>query len=660
MADAPGDICQARLGTTLKGKWRLEKLLGVGGMAAVYAGVHKIGRTDAIKILHPEVAASDDLKARFQREAEATNRFSHSGAVEIRDFDVTDDGCPFLVMEMLEGESLGERARRLGDVPAGELLGYVDELLDVLAAAHKEGIVHRDIKLDNLFVTDRGSLKVLDFGIARMRSGPALTMSGMRLGTTAYMPPEQVQGREIDGRADLFAVGATMFRLLAKRRIHEAPTEGELVVKMATEPAPRMAVVAPHVDARVAAIVDRALEFNSVDRYPNALTMQADVRAVRAANAPPYASARANAPATPALVGAYSAFEPSRAISSAAAAEPTRAEPRTASARPPAPRPAERAAGAAFSPIVHDPTRAPVAGPAAFAGTMAAATPTPPVASRAPSTVALVPGVRGNPTPMPFSAAVPSAQQGGAPGSHSAGPVTPMSMAVPGSAAYPYASQGTSSRNPASDPPQSYGAHSVGAMSAPFQSGFPGPASSAVQPSYPPPAVSPVLPVGDPRRTSGMGGPLIAQPRKSNAATLFLVLGALGIVGILGAGGGYFYLTRTGHVSERSSDDDESSSERSKKKDKTTPTATSTASAAAAPAAKPSSSVAAPPDSAKGTSTPAKPAQTPTPGPADRESAPVPAAVPSLQVPVVPSHEPTAVPSLPKLPGGHKEKPGHK
>src|SRR5678809_135500 len=105
-------LFEKRVGTTLKGKWRLERLLGVGGMAAVYVGVHKIGRREAIKILHPEIARNKDLRARFEQEAHAVNRFTHPGAVEIRDIDVSEDGAPFLVMELLEGEPLSERARK--------------------------------------------------------------------------------------------------------------------------------------------------------------------------------------------------------------------------------------------------------------------------------------------------------------------------------------------------------------------------------------------------------------------------------------------------------------------------------------------------------------------------------------------------------------------
>jgi serine/threonine-protein kinase len=289
------EVFEKRIGTTLRNKWTLERLLGVGGMASVYVGVHKIGRREAIKILHPDAARSNEMRARFEQEAHAVNRLGHPGVVEIRDIDTTEDGSPFLVMELLEGEPLSDRAHRLGSLGMAELLRLIDELLDVLAVAHAQGIIHRDIKLDNLFVCADGRLKVLDFGIAHMRMGASTsprTRFGAKLGTAPYMPPEQVKGLPIDGRADLFAVGATMFRLIAKRRIHEASSEPELLMLMATTPAPPLASVAPGAPREVCLIVDRALAFDKGKRYPDAQTMQDDVRAVRRGERPRYAEAR--------------------------------------------------------------------------------------------------------------------------------------------------------------------------------------------------------------------------------------------------------------------------------------------------------------------------------------------------------------------------------
>jgi serine/threonine protein kinase len=282
-------ISEARVGTQLRGKWTLERLIGVGGMAAVYAARHTIGRLDAIKILHPAVARSSDVRARFEQEAHAVNRLKHPGAVEIRDTDISEDGAPFMVMELLEGESLSDRAQRLGGISLEDTLRYADETLDVLAAAHAQGIIHRDIKLDNLFILKDGRLKVLDFGIARMREGAPKTLhtrTGAMLGTLTYMAPEQVRGGAIDARADIFAVGATMFRLITNRRLHEGRSEADLLVKMAMEPAPSLSSVAPATPREVCLIVDRALAFDREQRYPDAAAMQSDVRGARAGAAP--------------------------------------------------------------------------------------------------------------------------------------------------------------------------------------------------------------------------------------------------------------------------------------------------------------------------------------------------------------------------------------
>ncbi|MEO5727688.1 MAG: serine/threonine-protein kinase, partial [Byssovorax sp.] len=288
------EILERRVGQTLRGKWTLERLLGCGGMAAVYVARHKIGRRDAIKILHPEIAENKDLTARFEQEAHAVNRFRHPGAVSILDIDTTEDGAPFLVMELLEGESLETRRLR-GPIDPHEALRLTDELLDVLAAAHASDIIHRDIKPDTLFVLPDGRLKVFDFGIARMHEGKSRTMHtalGVTIGTLAYMSPEQVAGDPIDARADLFAVGCTMFEMASGRLPHEGATEIELMVKMGMMPAPPLASVAPGADPGLCLVVDRALAFERERRYPDAATMQADVRALRAGGAPRYAWAK--------------------------------------------------------------------------------------------------------------------------------------------------------------------------------------------------------------------------------------------------------------------------------------------------------------------------------------------------------------------------------
>jgi eukaryotic-like serine/threonine-protein kinase len=286
------EFFEQRIGTVLRDKWTLEKLLGWGGMAAVYVGRHKIGRRDAIKILHPEMVPKKEIRARFEQEAHAVNRLQHPRAVRILDIDTTEDGAPFLVMELLEGESLLDRLKG-APIPMNDVLRYADELLDVLVAAHDHQIVHRDIKPDNLFILRDGSLKVLDFGIARMREGQPKTIRtrmGVTMGTLSYMPPEQVSGKEIDGRADLFAVGCTLFRVIAGRNPHEGSSDLELMAKMGMQPAPPLRTIAVGAPYEVALIVDRALAFDREHRYPDARTMQEDVRAVRRGAPPPTAT----------------------------------------------------------------------------------------------------------------------------------------------------------------------------------------------------------------------------------------------------------------------------------------------------------------------------------------------------------------------------------
>jgi eukaryotic-like serine/threonine-protein kinase len=294
MSDDPKlEHYKARIGTVLRGKWRIDSLIGVGGMATVYGATHKIGRRGAIKILHPEIAVSKEFRARFEQEALAVNQLGHPAAVDVIDIDTTEDGSPFLVMELLDGESLGQRAQRSGGIEERELLRIASAVLEVLDVAHGLGIVHRDIKPDNLFLTSSGGVKVLDFGIARMKQGGSnvRTRAGAMLGTTPYTPPEQIAGGQIDGRADVFAVGATMFRILAKRHVHVGSTEGELLIKMATEPAPALRSVAPSVSAEVCSIVDRALAFDLSRRYPTAGAMREDIERILGANAAPHASA---------------------------------------------------------------------------------------------------------------------------------------------------------------------------------------------------------------------------------------------------------------------------------------------------------------------------------------------------------------------------------
>jgi predicted Ser/Thr protein kinase len=279
---------QSLTGRLLGGKWRVGRLLGRGGTSVVYAATHRNGRQVAIKVLDPELTNNPRARARFQREGYIASRVRHDGVVAILDDDATDDGTVFMVMELLQGATLEEHRReRGGRLPVEEVLLLTDHVLDVLGAAHAGGVIHRDVKPSNVFLTTSGRLKLLDFGIASLRelSGvPNGTRSGALLGTPGFVAPEQARGRwrEVDARTDLWGVGATMFRLLSGRLVHEAETANEAVIAAATLPAPGLASIDGALSA-VAELVDKALRAAPGHRWQSAAEMRAAVQAMLAA-----------------------------------------------------------------------------------------------------------------------------------------------------------------------------------------------------------------------------------------------------------------------------------------------------------------------------------------------------------------------------------------
>ncbi len=269
------------VGTTLRGKYAIERVLGAGGMATVYLAVHRNGRKVAVKMLHPQVSANEDIKRRFLREGYLANKVEHSGAVAVLDDDVDEHGRVFVVMEYLEGESLGQKLERAhGPLSAQDVLPVAKSMLETLASAHARGIVHRDLKPDNIFLTTRNETKILDFGIARLHEadgGHAATQTGAVPGTPAFMSPEQAMGstREIDARSDVWSVGATLFNLLTNEYVHRAETLTQYLIFSATQPARSILTVNPHVPAHLASVIDRALAFRKEDRWQNAEQMLA-------------------------------------------------------------------------------------------------------------------------------------------------------------------------------------------------------------------------------------------------------------------------------------------------------------------------------------------------------------------------------------------------
>ena len=275
----------ARLGAVLREKWRLDTLLGLGGMAAVYAATHRNGKLAAIKVLHPQAALVPDVKARFLREGYLANKVGHSGAVSILDDDVDVDGTVFLVMELLEGETLDARWSREKMLPWQQVFVVADKVLDVLIAAHKKEIVHRDLKPGNVFICTDGTVKILDFGIARLQTithSIRDTGGHISLGTPGFMPQEQARGQwaKVDAQSDLWAVGATMFAVIAGRYVHEAATINEQLLAAMTEPAPPIREIVPDLPPEVAELIDRSLSFDKEKRWPDGPAMQKALREV--------------------------------------------------------------------------------------------------------------------------------------------------------------------------------------------------------------------------------------------------------------------------------------------------------------------------------------------------------------------------------------------
>ena len=285
-ASDPDARAAARVGATIRGKWHLDALLGVGGMAAVYAGAHRNGQRAALKILHPDFARDRVVCDRFLREAYVSNKVGHPACVRVLDDDMTEEEEPFLVMDLLEGETVREAWKRAGRVmPLAQVLRISDTVLDCLSACHAIGVIHRDLKPANIFLTNAGEVKVLDFGVAQMRSATAeRTAAGTALGTPAYMSPEQAMGLvdQLDGRADVFSVGAMIHALVTGQRINSGRTEQEALVMAATMPVPSVARIAPHLPLPMIALIDKALAWDRRNRFADAREMQAAAREVLA------------------------------------------------------------------------------------------------------------------------------------------------------------------------------------------------------------------------------------------------------------------------------------------------------------------------------------------------------------------------------------------
>lgn len=226
MGPSPDDSGIVPVGAMLDGRYLVKDLLGMGGMGRVYRAEHTgIGRAVAIKVLHRDLGKSKEASQRFQREALASGRLDHPNIVGVSDSGVLEDGCPYLVMEVLEGEELSKRLARDKRIPWPEAIEILRGVLAGLRHAHDKSVVHRDIKPDNIFLARKDGeivVKILDFGIAKLVAGgngddPATTRAGLTVGTPAYLSPEQAVGGEIKPATDLYSTTVVFYEMLAGR-----------------------------------------------------------------------------------------------------------------------------------------------------------------------------------------------------------------------------------------------------------------------------------------------------------------------------------------------------------------------------------------------------------------------------------------------------------
>ncbi len=283
-ADMPGlRPMESLVGATLDGRYRIEEKIGEGGMGVVFRARHiVIEKPVAIKVLKPEVARDQNVVRRFVQEAKAASRIGHPNIVDVTDFGSTPDGTTYSVMEYVSGTTLSDEIRREGRLYVTRVVPIVRQLARALGAAHEKGIVHRDVKPENVFLVNREGkqdfVKIVDFGIAKVQSvkkdptlSPRLTRQGTVFGTPEYMPPEQAAGQSTDHRVDIYALGIVMWEML----VGHVPLKGETVVKTLSmqmvAPIPRPNEVAPELalGPGIEQVIMRAVAKRREDRYQN-------------------------------------------------------------------------------------------------------------------------------------------------------------------------------------------------------------------------------------------------------------------------------------------------------------------------------------------------------------------------------------------------------
>ncbi|MEI9941231.1 MAG: protein kinase [Pseudomonadota bacterium] len=320
MRPVPGDV--------IGGKYRIVRLIGDGGMGTVYEAHHEFLETNvALKFLHSELAKRAGLGSRFLQEARVSARIRSPHVTHVTDVDQTADGSPYLVMELLQGEPLQQAMDRQGRLPPEQAVDFALQILSGLESAHAIGVVHRDLKPDNVFIVPGAAgplLKLIDFGIAKLRASTefqkGLTRAGVIMGTPEYMAPEQLFAAEnVDHRADLYSLGVILFEMLSGRRPADGDDVETIVAAVVSGNVRHLAEVAPGLSPGLVAVVERALRPDRDARFASALEMRSALapfagalshaRLAASPESVPQAVAAASSPPQPQHTGPAQVFE---------------------------------------------------------------------------------------------------------------------------------------------------------------------------------------------------------------------------------------------------------------------------------------------------------------------------------------------------------------
>jgi serine/threonine-protein kinase len=276
-------------GRVLGGRYRLEQEIARGGMGTVWeADDPLLARRVAVKTLDPVIGTDETVRARFRREAITAAAVTHPNIVATYDTG-EDGGVAFIVMELVHGDTLRQLIDREGGLPVTRAADIAYQVADALAVAHARGLVHRDVKPGNVLVQPDGRVKVTDFGIAKAADsgGDELTRTGMVVGTARYLAPEQVDGRAIDERVDVYSLGLVLYEMLCGRAPFEADTDIATAVARLTAPPPPITTERPDVPVGLEHVIDRALARDPAERWPSALAFRDAIRQFRTDSGPP-------------------------------------------------------------------------------------------------------------------------------------------------------------------------------------------------------------------------------------------------------------------------------------------------------------------------------------------------------------------------------------